>query len=115
MLTITDDEGCEETSYVGVLANQATCLEVYSAFTPNGDENNDYWHIENIELYPDALVEVFNRWGNRVFASKRYTNSWDAGFTGNYNGEPLPSATYYYVITLNNDESPYKGALTIIR
>ncbi len=114
-LLVTDDEGCQETFSASVGANQGTCLEVYSAFTPNGDENNDYWHIENIELYPDALVEVFNRWGNRVFASKKYINAWDGGFTGNFKGEPLPSATYYYVITLNNDEEPYKGALTIVR
>lgn len=114
-LTIIDGEGCEESETMSVTANQSTCLEVYSAFSPNGDENNDYWHIGNIELYPDALVEVFNRWGDRVFAGKNYTNSWSSAWNGNYEGKPLPSATYYYVITLNNGESPYKGNVTIVR
>ncbi len=114
-LTIIDNEGCEESETMSVTANQSTCLEVYSAFSPNGDQNNDYWHIGNIELYPDALVEVFNRWGDRVFASKNYTNAWSSAWNGNYEGKPLPSATYYYVITLNNGESPYKGNVTIVR
>ena len=114
-LTIIDNEGCEESETIFVTANQSTCLEVYSAFSPNGDQNNDYWHIGNIELYPDALIEVFNRWGDRVFASKNYTNAWSSAWNGNYEGKPLPSATYYYVITLNNGETPYKGNVTIVR
>lgn len=114
-LTITDNEGCEEDASIYVSANGNTCLEVYSAFSPNGDQNNDYWHIGNIELYPDALVEVFNRWGDRVFAAKNYSNSWTSAWNGNYEGKPLPSATYYYVITLNNGEPPYRGNITIVR
>ncbi len=114
-LTIIDNEGCEESATMSVSADQATCLEVYSAFSPNGDQNNDYWYIGNIELYPDALVEVFNRWGDRVFAAKNYTNAWSSAWNGNYEEKPLPSATYYYVITLNNGESPYKGNVTIVR
>jgi large repetitive protein len=112
---IYDSHGCLLTDAAVVGADPSTCLEVYSAFTPNGDENNDYWHIGNIELYPDAHVEVFNRWGDRVFAGKRYANAWDGAWTGTFNGNPLPSATYYYVITLNNGESPYKGTVTIVR
>ena len=114
-LTIIDNEGCEESETISVEANQSTCLDVYSAFSPNGDQNNDYWHIGNIELYPDALVEVFNRWGDRIFAAKNYTNAWSSAWNGNFEGKPLPSATYYYVITLNNGESPYKGNVTIVR
>ena len=114
-LTIIDNEGCVESETMSVTANQSTCLEVYSAFSPNGDQNNDYWHIGNIELYPDALVEVFNRWGDRVFAAKNYTNSWSSAWNGSFKGKPLPSATYYYVITLNNGESPYKGNVAIVR
>nr|MBC8408149.1 gliding motility-associated C-terminal domain-containing protein [Paracoccaceae bacterium] len=112
---IYDSHGCLLTDAAVVGADPSTCLEVYTGFTPNGDENNDYWHIGNIELYPDALVEVFNRWGDRVFAGKRYTNAWDGAWNGMYNNNPLPSATYYYVITLNNGESPYKGTVTIVR
>ena len=114
-LNLIDNEGCEASSDIVVSALDATCLELFSAFSPNGDQNNDYWYIGNIELYPDALVEVFNRWGDRVFAAKNYSNSWASAWNGMYEGKLLPSATYYYVITLNNSETPYRGNVTLVR
>ena len=114
-LNLIDNEGCEASSDIAVSALDATCLELFSAFSPNGDQNNDYWYIGNIELYPDALVEVFNRWGDRVFAAKNYSNSWASAWNGMYEGKLLPSATYYYVITLNNSETPYRGNVTLVR
>ena len=50
-----------------------------------------------------------------MFAAKNYTNSWSSAWNGNYKGKPLPTATYYYVISLNNGESPYKGNVAIVR
>ena len=44
-----------------------------------------------------------------------YNNSYDSAWDGTYKGEVLPSATYYYVITLNNEEAPYTGTVNIIR
>jgi gliding motility-associated-like protein len=114
-LNVTDDNGCITTFTTTIFGESQSCLYVYSAFSPNGDQNNDYWHIDNIELYPDALVEVFNRWGDRVYSNKRYTNSWDTAWNGTFNNNILPSATYYYVITLHNDEEPYVGTVTIVR
>ena len=114
-LNLIDSEGCEASSDIAVSALDVTCLELFSAFSPNGDQNNDYWYIGNIELYPDALVEVFNRWGDRVFAAKNYSNSWTSAWNGMYEGKLLPSATYYYVITLNNSETPYRGNVTLVR
>jgi len=114
-LEVIDDLGCVINASTFVDANPQTCLYVYNAFTPNGDIANDFWWIENIDLYPDALVEVYNRWGDRVFSAKNYNNSYDSAWDGTYNGRILPSATYYYVITLNNEELPYTGTVNIIR
>lgn len=100
---------------VSIIAEDDICLEVYSAFSPNQDGNNDYWHIENIHLYPDALVEVYNRWGDRVFAAKRYTNSTQGAWNGMFKGNPLPAATYYYVINAHNGNPKLKGPITLIR
>ena len=114
-LSVTDNNACEYFQEVEVPSSDQSCVTAYSAFSPNGDQNNDYWHIDNIELYPDALVEVFNRWGDRVYSTKRYINAWQGAWQGMYNSAPLPSATYYYVITLNNDEEPIAGTVTIVR
>ena len=114
-LDVIDNQGCVVSTSAVLQSNTDNCLYVYSAFSPNGDQNNDYWHIDNIELYPDAIVEVFNRWGDRVFSTKRYINAWDGAWDGSYNNNPLPAATYYYVITLNNEEEPYVGYVAIVR
>ena len=98
-----------------VPSSNEVCINPFSAFSPNGDMNNDYWHIDNIELYPDGLVEVFNRWGDRVYATKRYINAWDGAWDGTFDNQLLPSATYYYVINLNNGEEPIIGTVTIVR
>ncbi len=83
-----------------------------NAFTPNRDQVNETWEIENRESYPEMRVEVFNRWGNKVFSSSAgYNTPWD----GTYNGEVLPVATYYYIIYLNSSEKPISGNVTIIR
>ena len=114
-VTVTDNNGCEYYQEVEIPSSDKSCIRAYSAFSPNGDQNNDYWHIDNIELYPDALVEVFNRWGDRVYSTKKYINAWEGAWQGIYENNPLPSATYYYVITLNNDEEPIFGTVTIVR
>ncbi|MEM9050597.1 MAG: gliding motility-associated C-terminal domain-containing protein [Bacteroidota bacterium] len=79
-------------------------------FTPNGDGFNDTWWIEGIDLWPNAQIFVYSRWGNKVFQAINYENDWD--------GDDLPAATYYYVIELNPvdfDAEPITGSVTIMR
>ncbi|EJF10471.1 T9SS C-terminal target domain-containing protein [Pontibacter sp. BAB1700] len=108
-VTITTEEGCTATDEVTVTVIPA--ITAPNAFSPNGDRVNDVWEIENIQNYPDARVEIFNRWGNQIFNSTGYATPWD----GTYNGESLPVATYYYIIYLNSSEKPISGHVTIIR
>ncbi len=106
-------EGCTELDSVRVEVIRR--LFIPSGFTPNGDGKNDTWHFGHADYYPDIVVEVFNRWGERVFYSRGYDSSkeWD----GTYRGKPLPSGTYYYVVRLNdiNRTPPLTGPVTIMR
>jgi len=79
-------------------------LKISTAFSPNGDGQNDYWVINGIENYPNAQIMVYNRWGHEVFRAKGYENNWE----GNYqeNSQKLPPSSYYYVINLG-DGSPF--------
>jgi gliding motility-associated-like protein len=79
-------------------------------FTPNEDGIDDLWQIENIEKYPEYEVIIFNRNGSKVFQAKPYTNNWD----GRFQGTPLISESYYYII--KNSNQPVKtGSVTLIR
>ena len=109
--TITDDKGCTIQETVVVSLSPQPCLFIPNAFSPNGDTVNDVWNIRNIQLYPEVLIRVFNKWGEQVFESMGYTEAWDGTFRGNL----LPPATYYYVLDLQNGDPIYKGALSILR
>jgi len=111
-LTATTPEGCVSTDTVTVTV--MNCVDPMQAFTPNGDGINDYWIVNMSSCYRTAIVQVFNRYGGKVFESRNYANNWD----GTYKGKPLPDGTYYYVVTLeliNGKKAYYKGNVTILR
>lgn len=89
---------------------QVDCITVPSAFTPNGDGINDTWIIDNIEMFPSATIDVFNRWGQEVFKARGNDEPWD----GKYNGKLLPTGSYMYVINLRNGTKEYTGTVTIV-
>ncbi|NIG55473.1 PKD domain-containing protein [Chitinophaga sp. Cy-1792] len=82
-----------------------------TAFSPNGDGINDTWIIKNLSDYPGATVEVFNRYGAKVFSSNGYNTPWD----GTSKGGMLPLGTYYYVIRLKNGFQPLTGYVAILK
>lgn len=111
-LLITDANNCQKSYAFVVSQNFDECLIIVNSFTPNDDIYNDTWVIKNIDLYPNATVRVFNRWGNMVFESIGEYDPWD----GSFKGEPLPSEVYYYIIELNNaEDNKYTGTVTIVR
>lgn len=87
------------------------CIEIPSGFTPNNDNVHDEWVIYGLSDFPDVLVKVYNRWGQELFSSSGYDFPWD----GKHNGVDLPTATYYYVIELNESNKVFNGTVTIKR
>ena len=114
-IEIVDAMGCSLQDTAIVIDNLKTCLEVYSAFSPNGDSNHDFWEIKNIEFYPKALIEVYNKSGDRVYRRRYYRNTLKDAFNGKINGKRLPSDVYYYIINLENGDEPFTGTVTIVR
>lgn len=77
---------------------------IYNIVTADGDGVNDYFLIDNIQRFPNNSVQIFNRWGAKVFETKNYDSNGNV-FDGHSKGkmtinesEKLPSGTYYYVI-----------------
>lgn len=89
----------------------AASVVVPNAFTPNNDGVNDTWNIKNIYLYPNNTVDIFNRYGQKVYSTINYGTPWD----GTYKGETLPTGTYYYVIDLKNGTRALSGYVALIR
>ena len=89
-------------------------IDVPNAFTPNGDGINDTWTIDGLDTYRNSSLKVYNRWGQLVYSNTGvYAHDWNG--TGK-SGKDLPTGTYYYVITLNqNGKENVAGDVTIIR
>jgi len=109
-LNVVSPDGCEASDSVTVFVEVITELVPTTLFTPNGDGRNDTWTLNKPALVNGCKVAVFNRWGNPVFETTGYDNSWD----GTENGNPLPEATYYYVIECDG-QSEMTGPVTILR
>ncbi|MBW3520371.1 gliding motility-associated C-terminal domain-containing protein [Flavobacterium sp. NKUCC04_CG] len=80
-------------------------LVIYNAVSTNGDGINDYFLIDKIQKYPNNTVQIFNRWGVKVFETAAYDTTGNV-FRGVSDGrgtlnknEKLPTGTYYYILT----------------
>ncbi|MBL0154064.1 MAG: gliding motility-associated C-terminal domain-containing protein [Chitinophagaceae bacterium] len=76
-ITVTDQNSlCSASDQVVITA--VSQIYIPTAFTPNHDGRNDLWTIPGLALYPEALVTVYNRWGEKVYESKDYYhNPWN--------------------------------------
>jgi gliding motility-associated-like protein len=108
-LVVTNSEGCSAAGDVNVGVLKYPVIP--NTFTPNGDGINDTWNILYLNSYPGNTVEIFDRYGKKVFSSIGYATPWD----GTYNGAVLPSGTFYYVINPKNSRKVIAGSVTIVR
>ncbi len=105
---VCNGQGCDQTMvHVVTLCDG---LIIRNGFSPNGDGKNDNFVIENLSLYPNTQLSVYNRWGTRVYESKDYKNDWK----GDFNGFALPDGTYFYQVVLESGDTK-TGYLQIIR
>jgi len=97
--------------------SQAPCqIEVFNGITPNGDGNNDFFYIKNIEEYPKNVVDIYNRWGQQLSHIEGYDNA-DKKWKGTIDGgdNVAPTGTYFYVIDLGDGSQVTKGWIELLR
>jgi gliding motility-associated-like protein len=110
--TVTDFNQCVNVDTVEVGFTYETCLVIPNAFSPNGDGFNDLWVIEGLELYNNAEIMIFDRWGTMVYHSR---NAADDPWDGTFDGRRLPIDSYHYIINLHTTEPVRPGNVTIVR
>lgn len=113
-VTVTDQNGCSRSLSLNLECDAV--LHIPQVLTPNSDGMNDVWFIEGLENYPSASVEIFNRWGNRVFYQNPYQNNWDGTSNNGALGSGyLPDATYFFILDLGNGTQPISNYLELQR
>ncbi|MEJ5054293.1 T9SS type B sorting domain-containing protein, partial [Sphingobacterium sp. MYb382] len=83
-------------SATATITIEASSLFIPNVFTPNGDGVNDVFEIIGLENYDKLSLTILNRWGNEVYRSEKYNNSWA--------GRGLNEGTYFYIIKLYKDD-----------
>lgn len=85
-------------------------VTIYNAISPNDDGLNDSFVIEGISNFPDNELEIYNRWGVKVYDAKSYNES-DNMFRGYSDGratikrgDKLPTGTYFYILKYNTGQ-----------
>jgi gliding motility-associated-like protein len=89
---VVDLNECGNTSQV------ISVLGAPKFFTPNGDSYNDTWTIVGITpaFYKNSKVNIFDRYGKLLIQITPVNGGWN----GEYNGRPMPSSDYWYVLEL---------------
>jgi gliding motility-associated-like protein len=114
-VTIADANNCKRELH-RVIEDLGCVVGIHDIITPNGDGANDKWIIEGLWLYPNNIVQIFDKWGDVVYEKTNY----DADWVGQgKSGSPLPDGTYFYLLKLNDPSLPdggiYKGLVMIKR
>ena len=101
--------GIPKGNYVAYIRNTANCeyvtypftiLDYPTFFTPNGDGSNDIWKIDGLDLYPQAIISIFDRFGKLLKQMESNTTEWN----GIFNGYPLPADDYWFRLVLNDNQ-----------
>ena len=70
------------------------------------------WEIEGMIYYPEATVQIFNRWGEVIYETQNY---YDRPWDGKWKGVDVPVDSYYFIISFTNGNSDITGHVTIIK
>lgn len=114
-LIVRNRFGCADTATQKIKVVNNCFIAVPSAFTPNSDGINDYLYPLNAYKARDLSFSVYNRFGQRIFFTRNWTNKWD----GRFKGQPADAGTYVWVLNYihvdTNVKTEQKGTTILIR
>lgn len=105
---ISDLDNCKE------IIIEKSIFDYPRFFTPNNDNANDTWKIEGVESIKVSKIVIYNRYGKLIKQLNPNGNGWD----GTFNGNPLPSSDYWFILNYlddNNNEKSFKAHFTLKR
>ncbi len=103
---VKDSNGCMNDTIVHVIN-----LIFPPYFSPNNDGISDYWRVVNAEHTPQANLYIYDRYGRLI---KHMHTSENEYWDGTWNGRPLLSTDYWYVLILPSGRV-YKGHFSLLR
>jgi gliding motility-associated-like protein len=115
-VVVTDANGCSAVDSVFIEPGPC-CDEVFvpNAFSPNGDGKNDIWRIVTAAGFDLIQLDLYDRWGNKVWGTVDPLQGWD----GTLRGKDMDMETYFYIFRYHchADGNDYmkKGDVILVR
>lgn len=103
-ITASDEIGCSSTYVLDVPAYDLYIPEYF--IVENGN-----WKVGNLDKYENSTYQLYDRFGKKLFDGV----GTDEGWNGEYNGNPMPSTDYWYVVNIPEIDQQYRGHFTLIR
>ncbi|MBS1651905.1 MAG: gliding motility-associated C-terminal domain-containing protein [Bacteroidetes bacterium] len=114
-LVAVNSNGCKDTVLHFVEITTDMAIYIPNAFTPNGDDLNDLFFPKGYGLDINRYsMEIYDRWGELIFASNSFEKGWDGTIKGNSAKEDV----YTYKISaydLQSKKREYVGHVTLLR
>lgn len=113
LLNIVDGASGADTTLTFEIQKTWCKVTIPITFSPNNDGINDSFSVNGASLYPNFLLQIFNRWGQIVYEQQKEPKPWD----GTSHGFKLPDDAYYYVFFYDQDKKDAyeSGSVTIMR
>lgn len=97
---VFNELGCTDTLTKEICVENKVRIYVPNIFTPNGDDVNDLFTVYGIGI-TNFSIQIYDRWGNKVFATNDITESWD----GKSNGKLVGQGVYAIMVQYENQET----------
>jgi gliding motility-associated-like protein len=105
---------CADTTCKLININVTDLLNIPNVFTPDGDGENDFFFINNNGM-KEFQIDIFNRWGTKVFSSSDAAVKWDGRSA---KGSELSDGTYFFIlkaVSINKKDVSTTGFVSLFR
>jgi gliding motility-associated-like protein len=112
-LTAINLNGCIDSSLLKIEIKPTSNIYIPTAFTPNGDLQNDYFRIYSYNV-KDVKVQIYDRWGLKIIEWNDPVGAWD----GKVNGTPVQADVYVYrvsTVDVNEKREVIVGHVSLVR
>jgi gliding motility-associated-like protein len=112
-LVAIDEKGCTDTITKPINIEEEWYIYVPNTFTPDGDRNNNDFRVVTVGIR-ELEIQIYNRWGERIFDASDKRFIWD----GTYNGTYVNDGTYTYsidFITNSGRDKTIQGHINVLK
>lgn len=103
-VTVSDELGCESSYQFETAVYEIHIPDYFVA-------NRETWMVENLDKFNHVNVKIYDRVGRLLLDKDEFQDGWD----GIYNGNPMPSTDYWYLITVFDWDKQFVGHFTLMR